>query len=78
MEGALYGLKQVPTAWYERHLNFLMENEFKRGMIDKTLFIKTQGNDMFIVQIFDDDVLFDATNESLSKEFSNLMSKEFK
>nr|AIA94695.1 RVT_2 [uncultured bacterium] len=37
---ALYGLKQAPRAWYERLSNFLIENKFKRGNVDKTLFIK--------------------------------------
>ena len=32
-----------------------MENSFKRGLIDKKLFINTQGNDMLIVQIYVDD-----------------------
>ena len=60
LEKALYGLKQDPRAWYERLSNFLMENDFKRGLIDNTLFIKTKGNDMLIVHIYVDDVLFGA------------------
>ena len=41
LEKTLYGLKQAPRAWYEGLSNFLMENGFKRGLIDKTLFIKS-------------------------------------
>ena len=37
---ALYGLKQAPRAWYERLSKFLIENGFKRGNVDTTLFIK--------------------------------------
>lgn len=40
---ALYGLKQAPIAWYERLSKFLLENGFKGGKIDNTLFLKTRG-----------------------------------
>ena len=37
---ALYGLKQAPRAWYERLSTFLLANNFVRGTLDSTLFIK--------------------------------------
>ncbi|GJS32984.1 putative ribonuclease H-like domain-containing protein [Tanacetum coccineum] len=37
---ALYGLHQAPRAWYETLSTYLLDNEFQRGKIDKTLFIK--------------------------------------
>ncbi|GJW61167.1 putative ribonuclease H-like domain-containing protein [Tanacetum coccineum] len=40
VEKALYGLHQVPKAWYETLSTYLLDNEFQRGKIDKTLFIK--------------------------------------
>ncbi|GKA67800.1 putative ribonuclease H-like domain-containing protein [Tanacetum coccineum] len=40
VEKALYGLHQVPRAWYETLLTYLLDNGFQRGIIDKTLFIK--------------------------------------
>ena len=48
---AMYGLKQAPRIWYERLSKFLLENGFNRGKIDTTLFIKTRGKDMLLVQI---------------------------
>ncbi|KAL3509735.1 hypothetical protein ACH5RR_029136 [Cinchona calisaya] len=74
---ALYGLKQAPRAWYERLSGFLIENGFKRGVVDTTLFTKTNSNGLLIVQIYVDDIIFGATNESLCKDFSHLMQKEF-
>ena len=38
---SLYGLKQAPRAWYDRLSNFLIKNNFKRGQVDTTLFIRT-------------------------------------
>ncbi|GJR07206.1 retrovirus-related pol polyprotein from transposon TNT 1-94 [Tanacetum coccineum] len=40
VEKALYGLHQAPRAWYETLSTYLLNNEFQRGKINKTLFIK--------------------------------------
>nr|GFA71520.1 hypothetical protein [Tanacetum cinerariifolium] len=40
VEKALYGLHQAPRAWFETLSTNLLDNGFKRGKIDKTLFIK--------------------------------------
>nr|GEY58781.1 hypothetical protein [Tanacetum cinerariifolium] len=40
VEKALYGLHQAPKAWYETLSTHLLENRFRRWIIDKTLFIK--------------------------------------
>nr|GEU82044.1 putative ribonuclease H-like domain-containing protein [Tanacetum cinerariifolium] len=40
VEKALYGLHQAPRAWYETLSTYLLEKGFRRGIIDKTLFIK--------------------------------------
>ncbi|GJV16125.1 putative ribonuclease H-like domain-containing protein [Tanacetum coccineum] len=47
---ALYGLHQAPRAWYETLSSFLLENGFKRGTIDKTLFIKKNKSDIMLVK----------------------------
>ncbi|GKD94601.1 putative ribonuclease H-like domain-containing protein, partial [Tanacetum coccineum] len=46
---ALYGLHQTLRAWYETLSSFLMENGFRRGTIDKTLFIKKKKSDIMLV-----------------------------
>ncbi|GJZ22062.1 putative ribonuclease H-like domain-containing protein, partial [Tanacetum coccineum] len=45
VEKALYVLHQAPKAWYETLSTYLLENGFKRGTIDKTLFIKKDKDD---------------------------------
>ncbi|GJX56208.1 putative ribonuclease H-like domain-containing protein [Tanacetum coccineum] len=45
VEKALYGLHQAPRAWYETLSTYLLENGFRRGIIDKTLFIKKDKDD---------------------------------
>ena len=56
---------------------FLIENNFKRGSVDTTLFIKRKGQDMLVMQIYVDDIIFGATNEKLCQDFAKLMQGEF-
>ncbi|GJX41166.1 putative ribonuclease H-like domain-containing protein [Tanacetum coccineum] len=51
VEKALYGLHQAPRAWYETLSTYLLENGFRRGTIDKTLFIKKDKYDILLVQM---------------------------
>ncbi|GJX22456.1 putative ribonuclease H-like domain-containing protein [Tanacetum coccineum] len=50
-EKALYGLHQAPRAWYKTLSTYLLENGFRRGIIDKTLFIKKNQADILLVQV---------------------------
>ncbi|KAK6145210.1 hypothetical protein DH2020_022030 [Rehmannia glutinosa] len=77
LKKALYGLKQAPRAWYDRLRSFLLQNGFTRGEVDTTLFVFEKGQDCLLVQIYVDDIIFGATNESLFKKFSKLMQGEF-
>ncbi|GJQ91702.1 putative ribonuclease H-like domain-containing protein [Tanacetum coccineum] len=45
----LYGLHQAPRAWYETLSNYWLENRFRRGTIDKTLFIKKIKNGILLM-----------------------------
>jgi len=62
LKKSLYGLKQDPRAWYDRLSNFLIKNDFKRGQVDTTLFIRTLEKDILVVQIYVDDIIFGSTN----------------
>ena len=73
LDKSLYGLKQAPRAWYERLSNFLLENGFKRGKVDNTLFLKSKGEHLLLVQVYIDDIIFGATHNDLCNEFSKMM-----
>ncbi|GJS39699.1 putative ribonuclease H-like domain-containing protein [Tanacetum coccineum] len=49
VEKDLYGLHQALRAWDETLSTYLLENEFRRGTIDKTLFIKKDKSDILLV-----------------------------
>jgi hypothetical protein len=73
----LYGLKQAPRAWYECLRNFLVTNGFRIGKVDPTLFTKTVAKDLFVYQIYVDDIIFGSTNKSTCEEFSRIMIQKF-
>ncbi|GJR46575.1 retrovirus-related pol polyprotein from transposon TNT 1-94 [Tanacetum coccineum] len=66
LKKALYGLKQAPRAWYDELSKFLLHNHFSKGTIDPTLFIRSFDEDILVVQVYVDDIIFGSTNPSLS------------
>ncbi|GJX49649.1 putative ribonuclease H-like domain-containing protein [Tanacetum coccineum] len=46
---ALYGLHQAPRAWYATLSTFLLKNGYRRGTIDKNLFIKKDKHDIILM-----------------------------
>jgi hypothetical protein len=74
---ALYRLKQAPRAWYECLRYFLITNGFKVGKADPTLFTKIVAKDLFVCQIYVDDIIFGSTNKSTYEEFSRIMIQKF-
>ncbi|GJU36534.1 putative ribonuclease H-like domain-containing protein [Tanacetum coccineum] len=65
---ALYGLHQAPRAWYATLSTFLLKNGYRRGTIDKTLFIKKDKHDIILVQVYVDDIIFGSTKKSCQTE----------
>ena len=74
---AIYGLKQAPRKWYDTLSEFLLENGFVRGVIDKTLFSKKHKEDLILVQVYVDDIIFGSTNDNLCKRFAKLMQSRY-
>nr|GEU63409.1 putative ribonuclease H-like domain-containing protein [Tanacetum cinerariifolium] len=74
---ALYGLHQAPRAWYANLSNFFENSRYRRGAIDKTLFIKKEKKDIMLVQVYVDDIIFGSTKKSWCDEFEELMKNRF-
>nr|GEW04011.1 hypothetical protein [Tanacetum cinerariifolium] len=72
VEKALY-----PRAWYETLSTYLLDNEFHRGQIDKTLFIKRVKSDILLVQVYVDDIIFGSTRNLMCTEFKKITHKKF-
>jgi hypothetical protein len=64
-------------AWYECLRDFLITNGFKVEKANTILFTKIIAKDLFICQIYVDDIIFGSTNESSYEEFSRIMIQKF-
>nr|GEX30927.1 retrovirus-related Pol polyprotein from transposon TNT 1-94 [Tanacetum cinerariifolium] len=78
LKKALYGLKQAPRAWYDVLSSFLISQDFFKGSMDSTLFIRRNENDLILVQIYVDYIIFVASTLELCDLFANLMCSKFK
>jgi hypothetical protein len=77
LKKALYGLKQAPRAWYERLRDLLLSKGFMMGKVDTILFTKKISKDLFVLQIYVDDIIFGSTNQDFCEKFEKMMANEF-
>nr|GFA59667.1 hypothetical protein [Tanacetum cinerariifolium] len=78
LKKALYGVKQAPCALYDMLSSFQLSQDFSKGSVDPTLFIRKNGNDLLLVQIYVDDIIFAPPTLELCYLFANLMCSKFK
>ena len=54
-----------------------LKMSFTRGVIDKMLFHKMHKDEMILVQVYVDDIIFGSTNDNLCKRFAKLMQSKY-
>ncbi|GJY69926.1 retrovirus-related pol polyprotein from transposon TNT 1-94 [Tanacetum coccineum] len=59
-------------------MGFLISQHFSKGAVDPMLFTWKAGNNLLLVQIYVDDIIFASTNTAMCNEFANLMTTKFK
>nr|GEU42447.1 hypothetical protein [Tanacetum cinerariifolium] len=74
---SFYGLHQAPRAWYATLFIFLVQSGYRRGLIDKTLFINKVKKDIMLVQVYVDDIIFGSTKKSWCDKFEALIKSRF-
>eukprot|EP00253_Pinus_taeda_P032574 PITA_32574 len=57
LKKSLYGLKQVPEAWYAKMDIFLLETGFSRCHSDNTVYMKKVGKSLIILVLYVDDLI---------------------
>nr|GEX95466.1 hypothetical protein [Tanacetum cinerariifolium] len=57
--------KQAPQAWFDLLSSFLLSQKFSKGAVDPTLFTRKEGQDILVVQIYVDDIIFASTDPAL-------------
>ncbi|GJW85443.1 retrovirus-related pol polyprotein from transposon TNT 1-94 [Tanacetum coccineum] len=75
LKKALYGLKQAPRAWYDMLSSFLISQDFSKGTVDPTLFIRREGKELLLVQIYVDDIIFAASTPELCDLFAKIIPR---
>ncbi|GJT63888.1 retrovirus-related pol polyprotein from transposon TNT 1-94 [Tanacetum coccineum] len=73
LKKALYGLKQAPRAWYDMLSSFLISQDFSKGSVDPTLFIRKEGKELLLVQVYVDDIIFAASTPELCDLFVKII-----
>ena len=77
LDKALYGLRQAPRVWYENLTELLKDRGFEIGKIDPTLFTKKVKGELFVCQLYVDDIIFGSPNKAFNEEFAALMTSKF-
>nr|GEV34358.1 hypothetical protein [Tanacetum cinerariifolium] len=77
LKKALYGLKKAPRAWYDELSSFLLQNGFSKGTIDLTLFTKCFDDDILVVEVYVDDIIFGSSDPRYATLLSDLMKSRF-
>nr|GFA04649.1 hypothetical protein [Tanacetum cinerariifolium] len=77
LKKALYELNQASRAWYDVLSTFLLQNGFSKCIIDLTLFTRRFDDDILVVQVYVDDIIFGLTNPRYATLFSDLMKSRF-
>ncbi|GJW16843.1 retrovirus-related pol polyprotein from transposon TNT 1-94 [Tanacetum coccineum] len=65
LKKAFYGLKQAPRAWYDLLSKFLLSQEFSKGTVDPTLFIRRQGKDILMISQSPRDIFINQSKYAL-------------
>ncbi|GJU52952.1 hypothetical protein Tco_1226666 [Tanacetum coccineum] len=73
LNGELREEVYAPCAWYDMLSSFLLSQKLSKGAVDPTLFIRKEGKDILMVQIYVDDIIFASIDPSLCDIFADIM-----
>jgi hypothetical protein len=73
----MYDLKQAPRAWFSRLDQYLQKQGYKRGTIANNLYIKIEDQNMIVVLVYVDDIIFGSNITTMNRKFATEMQEEF-
>jgi hypothetical protein len=78
LKKSLYGLKQAPRAWYSKIKSYFCNEGFVKCAHEHTLFVKQEaGDQIIIVSLYVDDLIFTGNDQKLFDNFKISMEKNF-
>ena len=70
-------LNKPPWPGNSRLDKYLQQQGFKRGNVDSNLYIKMDKNNMIIIEVYVDDIIFGCDDDRLSQQYAKDMQREF-
>ena len=77
LKKALYGLMQAPQTWYSKIEAYFAREKFVRCSSEHTLFTKKVHDNVLIVSLYVDDLIFTGNCKDICEEFKSSMQLEF-
>jgi Reverse transcriptase (RNA-dependent DNA polymerase) len=77
LKKTLYGLKQAPRAWNTRIDYYFKSHNFVQCPYEHILYVKIENEDMLIVSLYVDDLIFIGSSSDMIDEFKRAMKSEF-
>eukprot|EP00253_Pinus_taeda_P029319 PITA_29319 len=77
LKKSLYGLKQVPRAWYAKKDNFLLDTGFSRCHSDNMVYTKKVGKSLIILVLYVDDIILTSSDPNLINHMKSNLKKKF-
>ncbi|RVW26307.1 Retrovirus-related Pol polyprotein from transposon RE1 [Vitis vinifera] len=74
---AIYGLKQVPRAWYHELRQFLLQFGFINSIVDTSLFIFNNRGTILYLLVYVDDIIITGNNVEAAQTFIQQLSQRF-
>ncbi|GJT95057.1 retrovirus-related pol polyprotein from transposon TNT 1-94 [Tanacetum coccineum] len=68
----------APHAWYDMLSSFLISQDFSKGSVDPTLFIRKEGKELLLVKVYVNDIIFAASTPELCDLFAKIICSKFK
>jgi hypothetical protein len=69
----LYVLKQAPRGSYSRLEKYLQQHGFRKGNEDSNIYIKFDQDNILIIEVYVNDIIFESDYDRLSLNFSKDM-----
>lgn len=74
---ALYGLKEIPRAWYLELQIFLLQSVFKNSQVDASLFILTTPRLLIYLLVYVYDIIISGSENAMVERFIGLLGQQF-
>ena len=77
LQKSIYGLKQSARCWNEELDTQLKKMKFRQSSYDPCIYVRSEENEVFIIAIYVDDMIFGGENEMTINEVKKRVAEKF-